>query len=161
MKKLLFIVFVAAAATSCNQPAVTKTDLPAFNLDSVKALINAANLGLSEALSANDTAKAASYYAQDACMFQQGMPKICGIPAISSFFGTTRRMGVGTVKPVSAAVTGNADLVAEEGTYEVMSVDGKVIDKGKYLVNWKPENGKWKILYDVAVSDTPMPPPAK
>jgi ketosteroid isomerase-like protein len=36
-----------------------------------------------------------------------------------------------------------------------MDKDGKQIDKGKYIVLWKKEDGKWKLFRDCYNSDLP------
>jgi ketosteroid isomerase-like protein len=42
------------------------------------------------------------------------------------------------------------------GLFEVSSKDGNQLDKGKYLVLWKKENGKWKLHRDISNIDLPL-----
>jgi ketosteroid isomerase-like protein len=44
----------------------------------------------------------------------------------------------------------------EEGVYEIKTKDGKQLDKGKYIVLWKKEDGKWKLHRDISNSDLPL-----
>ena len=44
---------------------------------------------------------------------------------------------------------GTAGLLAETGTYEMYGDNNKTLDKGKYVVVWKQENGQWKIYRDI------------
>ena len=55
-------------------------------------------------------------------------------------------------------VWGTADLLTEEGEVTMFTKDGQQIDKGKYLVVWKKEDGKWKLFRDMFNSN--LPPPA-
>ena len=158
MKKILLVLFSAVLFTYCSQPAGTTDQAGSFSLDSAKAAINAANNAFSDALAKGDSAAAAAVYAKDACLMQSGMPKICGTAGIASFFGGARKMGVGGIKLTTLEVSGGKELVSEEGNYELLGLDGKTIDKGKYIVNWKSEDGKWKIARDI--SNTDMAPPA-
>jgi len=45
----------------------------------------------------------------------------------------------------------------EEGEYTFMGEDGEQLDKGKYIVLWKMEDGKWKLFRDCYNSDLPIP----
>jgi hypothetical protein len=38
-------------------------------------------------------------------------------------------------------------------------VDGKVLDKGKYIVIWKKEDGTWKLHRDIWTTSVPPAPP--
>ncbi len=160
MKKLFFLLFSAPFLFACNQPASNTEATNTFNIDSAKAAINTANKAFEEAVAKGDSAAAAATYAKDACLMQSGMPKICGTAGITSFFGGAKKMGVGGIKITTLDVTGGKELVAEEGNYELLGLDGKTIDKGKYIVTWKQEDGKWKIARDISNTDmAPAPPP--
>jgi len=52
-------------------------------------------------------------------------------------------------------------MVNEVGSYSMTDKKGKEIDKGKYIVLWKMEDGKWKIHRDVFNSDMPPMAPTK
>jgi hypothetical protein len=43
---------------------------------------------------------------------------------------------------------GNDDLLVEEGTGVWYQGKGIIVGRGKYLLVWKKEDGKWKILRD-------------
>ena len=66
-------------------------------------------------------------------------------------------MGIGSGNLSTTEVWGMNDLAVEEGTYSLNSKDGAEIDKGKYLVLWKMEGGKWKLFRDCFNSDMPLP----
>lgn len=38
----------------------------------------------------------------------------------------------------------------------ILDKDGKQLDKGKYIVLWKKEEGKWKLFRDCYNSDLPL-----
>jgi ketosteroid isomerase-like protein len=66
------------------------------------------------------------------------------------------------LKLTSNEVSGNEEMVNEVGSYSMTDKKGKEIDKGKYIVLWKMEDGKWKIHRDVFNSDMPpMTTPTK
>jgi len=164
MKKICFFFIAATMVLACSQPASTKDAAGLFNLDSAKAAITAANNLFSEAIAKGDSTAASALYSKDACIMQAGMPKICGASGIESFFASSKKMGIAGIKITSLEVVGGKEMVSEEGAYELLAADGKTIEKGKYIVNWKQEDGKWKIYRDISNSDAPPPPalaPAK
>lgn len=63
------------------------------------------------------------------------------------------------LKLTTSSVWGDADLVVEEGGYEMTDKSGTHIDHGKYIVLWKEENGQWKLYRDIWNSSMPMAPP--
>ena len=46
--------------------------------------------------------------------------------------------------------------ITEEGLFEIKTKDDVQIDKGKYIVLWKKEDGKWKLHRDLSNSDLPL-----
>jgi ketosteroid isomerase-like protein len=50
---------------------------------------------------------------------------------------------------------GDENFVTEEGLFEIKTKEDAPIDKGKYLVLWKKEDGKWKLHRDISNSDLP------
>ena len=68
-------------------------------------------------------------------------------------------MGVRNIKITTEEVSGGSEAVAEIGTYEMFGDKNVSLDKGKFIVVWKQENGKWKMHRDVWNSDMPPPPP--
>ena len=52
-------------------------------------------------------------------------------------------------------------MVSEVGSYSMTDKSGKEIDKGKYIVLWKMEDGKWKLHRDIFNSDMPPMAPTK
>ena len=161
MKKVCFLLFSTTLLFACNQPASTADAANDFNLDSVKAAIDANNHHFSEAVVKGDSALFVSGYTKDGCVMPDGgAPKMCGAEGLSQFLAMAKGLGVADIKLSTVEVIGGKELVSEEGTYVVLAADGSTIDKGKFLVTWKQENGTWKKYRDIWNTDTP-PPPAK
>jgi ketosteroid isomerase-like protein len=64
---------------------------------------------------------------------------------IVSAWGGAIRMRVKDIKLTTDDVTGNGELAGETGKYEMYGDNNKLLDKGKYVVIWKNENGEWKL----------------
>jgi ketosteroid isomerase-like protein len=74
---------------------------------------------------------------------------------IAKGWGGAIRSGMKELKVTTVDLIGNADLLAETGMFEVIGEGNKTLDKGKYVVIWKPENGGWKIYRDIGNSNMP------
>ncbi len=161
-KTLLFSAIpVLFAIASCNneaaKPAVTENK---FSLDSVKAAIAASNRLFEESLAKGDSALFVSRYTSDGCINPANLPRMCGSAAIGNFFKGAGAMGVTGIALTTEEVMGGPEIVAETGLYEMKGKDGVTLEKGKFIVLWKQENGQWKMYRDEWNSnDAPAPPP--
>jgi len=161
MKKLFLIATVISTLLfSCtNEAAKTETaTAPAFSLDSAKAAIAASNAKYGACFSTGDSATFVTLYTSDACLSPTNMPKMCGPQAITAFFNGGYKMGIRNLKLVTTEVMGGKDAVVETGTYEVLGDKDTSFDKGKFIVVWKEENGKWKMHRDIWNTDLPAAP---
>lgn len=161
--KLASVFFIAAITvlTSCtNAPekAETTAVISTFSLDSVKASIAASNKVYGETFATGDSAKFVSSYTSDACIYVTNSPKMCGPQAITAFFNGASAMGIRNLKLTTEEISGSKEAVVETGTYELFVDKGVSIDKGKYIVIWKEENGQWKMHRDIWNTDMPAPP---
>ncbi len=75
------------------------------------------------------------------------------------FFNAALGMGISNLNLNTEEVLGGPTVVSEVGNYELKIANGTVVDKGKFVVVWKMENGKWKMYRDIFNSDNPPPPP--
>ena len=163
MKKIFFapaaVCFVAVSLLlfSCNNDA-KKSD-SGFNLDSVKAAIAASNKVYGDCFASGDSVKFVGCYTSDACINPPNMPRMCGTAAISAFFNGAVKMGIKNIKLTTEEVIGSDNSVAEIGKYDLQGDKEASMDKGKFIVVWKNDNGKWKMHRDVWNSDNPPPPP--
>lgn len=159
MNKIFFVFSMAGLIlAACNTSTVA--EVPAsFSIDSVKAAITASNAVYEESIRTNDSAKYISRYTADGCINPPNMPKMCGPAALAGFFKGAVGMGIKDLKLTTEEVLGGPDAVSETGTYEMFADGGVSIDKGKFIVIWKQENGAWKMYKDEWNSDNPPPPP--
>ncbi|MFM6925306.1 MAG: YybH family protein [Ferruginibacter sp.] len=160
--KFLGIVVLAAAFCSCNN-GTGKTEAAAFSLDSAKAAIAASNKVFGACFATGDSTTFANCYTSDACINVTGMPRMCGTQAITAFFNGGHKMGITNIVITTEEVMGGKEAVVETGKYEMFVGNNISAEKGKFIVIWKEENGKWKMYRDIWNSDAPPPaaPPAQ
>lgn len=166
MKQFLFKITTGIACIaffmSCNHLDVkTTTSSDALNMDSVKAAIAASNKVYGQTFAKNDSATFVGCYTSDACINPSNAPQMCGKDAINAFFKGGVQMGIKNVVLTTKEVMGSREAMVETGTYEIMVDGNKSVDKGKFIVVWKEENGKWKMHRDIWNTDMPVPAPAK
>jgi len=167
MKRFLLplATIVAVLLFSCNGETAKTTETTAatstFSLDSARAAITASNASYGSCFANGDSANFVSHYTSDACISPSNMPKMCGSPAINAFFNGGYKMGIRNIKLNTDELMGGKEGVIETGTYELMADKGVTIDKGKFIVIWKEENGKWKMHRDIWNTDMPAAAPAK
>ena len=153
---LLCMGSLALVFSSCSNDAA-KTEASTFSLDSAKTAIAASNKAYGECFATGDSAKFVGCYTSDACLNPPNMPRLCGPQAITAFFNGGYQQGIRNIVLTTEEVTGGKDAVVEVGKYDLLADKGVSIDKGKFIVIWKEENGKWKMHRDIFNSDMPMP----
>ncbi len=155
---LIATVFIFA----CNNPSTT--DNPTATRDSashdddesVKAYIRKEASNWGEEVRRGDSTAMAAHYASDAMVMPSNSEPVKGND-ILKFWGSVVRMGVKDLKLNITDISGTGDVYAETGTLELFGADNKSLDKGKYVVVWKKENGHWKMYRDIWNSNLPAP----
>ena len=143
------LVFLSCNNSSDNTNKVeSQKDSTSFDLSKAKSVVENMDAKFSDAVRKGDSATMASEYADDAMVFPPNS-EVVKKEGIESFWGGLLRMGVKDFRLTIDDVTGNADMLAETGRYEVLGVDNKSLDKGKYVVTWRNYNGNWKIFRDI------------
>ncbi len=163
MKQVLFFLLGAFTLYSCTPSTedsnTAKTADSSFDVSKVGQSIEVANKKFTGATLKGDSATVVGLYHSDAKVFPPNMPA-----GKSSMMGSMvtglPKMGIKTFTLNTTDVSGNADQVVETGTYE-MGDGSKTLEKGKYIVVWKPENGEWKLWRDIWNSDNSPAPPLK
>ena len=147
---LLVIISITTTCISCESPKK-------FDLGNAKKEIEEANRNFEKYVKTGDSvAFAKNCYTIDAHYMAPNLPAIVGRNAIQTMSHQTISAGVSEIKLHTIEMWGDENGITEEGTLEVYVKGGKLVDKGKYLVLWKKEDGMWKLHRDLFNSDMPM-----
>jgi len=171
MKQLLTVLVIFSITSlfiACNSNTaesgtntVTEKEMKPFDLTAAKTAIDASNAEFGNLISKVDSVGLAALYTSDGKFMAPNMPAFSGRANIQSgFSGMFSQTGPIGLKLTANEVWGNEEMVSEVGSYNMTDKSGKEIDKGKYIVLWKMEDGKWKIHRDVFNSDMPPMPMA-
>ena len=153
IKQLVFFVAGCLLMVSCNK---TEPVAP-FDIEKVKAGITATNQKFMDAMGRGDSLAIASCYHSEGMILAPNAEPISGNDNIISYTSGGIKWGITGIVVKSTEVWGNEENAYEVGTYELLGKDKTTIDKGKYLVVWKQENGEWKLYRDMYSSNMPLP----
>ena len=151
MKRRIVVMIAGAAVLGYLQVA------PAAQGD-VRAAIEAANKQFAAALAKGDAAGISALYTAGGQALPANSEPVSGRAAIQSFWKGVYDSGITQATLTTSDVESHGDLAAETGTYELRMNDGKVADRGKYVVVWKREDGRWKLHRDIWTTSQPAKP---
>ena len=80
-----------------------------------------------------------------------------GSEAIAKFWQSAFASGVAAIELKTVEVYGQDTTATEVGEYALRDKVGKVLDRGKYIVIWRHDDGQWKLLRDMFSSNVPPP----
>lgn len=116
--------------------------------ETVRAAIEAANAAISAAAAKGDAAALAAMYATDALVMPAGSEPVRGADAILKFWQSSLA-GIGGVTLKTVDLFDQGSTATEVGQYELRDKTRRAIDHGKYIVVWRKEAGKWRLLRDM------------
>ena len=117
--------------------------------------IDAASRKFEAAFAKGDSAGIAALYTATAMIFPPNAPAVTGTQGIAAFWKAGMTPNGPALKLTTSEVATHGDMAHETGTYTITASDGKVVEKGKYVVIWKNEGGQWKLHRDIWNSDSP------
>lgn len=151
MKKLLIVTIIASSLFACKSE--TK---PSFDLANAKKEIESANQEISQLMIKGDSVGLASAYSTDGAVMLNNMPSVKGKENLTKVWGSFMNAGLGGIDLTTLEIWGDENFITEEGVFTTKSKEGAQLDKGKYIVVWKKEDGKWKLHRDLSNSDLPV-----
>ena len=131
--------------------------VPAYAQDA-RAGIEATNKAWAAAYSKGDSAEVAAQYTAQGELLPANSDSVIGTSAIAKFWQAVMDSGVKGAKLTTVEVEAHGSTAHEVGQYELMDQAGQVLDKGKYVVIWKQEGGRWKLHRDIWTTSMPAPP---
>ena len=119
--------------------------------------ISATNNAFMEAFGKGDAAGVANLYTKTGSVLPPNSEVVAGIEAIRAFWQGAINRGIKGAKLVTVDLEVYQGAAWEAGNYTLTGPKGEVMDRGKYIVVWKDEGGKWKLHRDIWNSSLPAP----
>ena len=143
------ILLVLLAFASCSSPQKENV----FDLDNAKREIDKANMEFVNLFKAGDSIGLANMFTLDGKSMEPNEPAFIGRSQIQTHYSIVMKAGANKLGLITIGLWGDENILAEEGEFRFMSSDDKLLDKGKYIVLWKKEDGMWKLFRDCYNSD--------
>lgn len=162
MRVPLLLALVCVAA--CQKPPTPEQAAARMRAqsDSVKTVIEAANLRYARYLGGNMPDSVATLFTDSGTMMPPGMPAVTGREAIRTWLTANAMPPGATITFAVAEVMAHGPLAIERGSYTfTMPAQGRtaaVNMAGKYLAHWHRVNGTWLIAADIWSDDVPSTP---
>jgi ketosteroid isomerase-like protein len=145
---LLFFITAVLITTGCNQKnSNIKSASEEFDMQTAKSFIDSINTKFSEQIKNGDSIALASHYSTDAAILLPKSEPIKGKDILSAW-GSMLRAGTEDISFQTIDLAGNNDFLIETG-YITTKGSENTINKSKYLVVWKKQNGEWKLYRDM------------
>jgi uncharacterized protein (TIGR02246 family) len=123
----------------------------------VRDAIAAANAKFMAAFGQRDATGLAALYTEQGQVLPPNGDFVTGKEAIQGFWQALMDMGIKEAKLEIVEAEGHGDTAIEVSKYALQGEGGQVLDRGKYIVIWKQEDGQWKLHRDIFNSSMPAP----
>ena len=123
----------------------------------VRAAIEAANQEFMDAVRRGDLPGLVALYTDDGQVLPPNAGIMSGHEAILAFWQSIAEMGVRGAVLETLEVEGHGDTAIEVGAYALSGEGDQVLDRGKYIVIWKQQDGQWKLHRDIFNSSLSAP----
>jgi ketosteroid isomerase-like protein len=127
------------------------------NLDAVRQEIATHNQMWGQSFIKGDSATFIGLYHPEARIYPPNMAMLNSRTDLGRMLAGVPSSGLQSATLSTTDVVASGDLVIETGTYEMKDAT-KIVDRGKYMVVWKQDNGRWRIFRDIWNSDMPAGP---
>src|SRR5919202_970954 len=115
----------------------------------VRDAIAATNREIQSAFAAGDAGRLARCYTSGAMLLPPGADRVTGGERIEAFWRDILNLGIKGAQLETLEAEQHGDIAHEVGRYGLTGEGGQVVDRGKYVVLWKQEQGRWKLHRDI------------
>jgi uncharacterized protein (TIGR02246 family) len=123
----------------------------------IQDTIAIANNNFMAAFKRGDVAGLADLYTENGQVLPPNGDFVTGRQALQMFWQALMDMGIKEVKLETVEVEKLDGTAIEVAEYTLLDEGGQALDKGKYIVIWKQEDGQWKLHRDIFNSSMPAP----
>jgi uncharacterized protein (TIGR02246 family) len=125
----------------------------------VRRAIEQRNAEFAAGVARGDAAALAGMYTSDAMVLPPNGEVTRGHAAIEVFWRQALASGVRRMTLTTLEAEAHGDTAYEVGTYAMSGDADREIDRGKYVVVWRRDRGRWQLHRDIW--NTSVPPPGR
>jgi ketosteroid isomerase-like protein len=145
MIPFLTLLIASILITSCEQKIKEiKIENKQADLSNLEKEIESRLREYESHLKNGDSVALGNMYVEDA----EIIPSTIGRDNITKAFGSMIRDSITGSSFKTTKLWGNDQLLVEDGTGTWSHANGTIVGRGRYLLVWKKDDGKWKILRD-------------
>jgi ketosteroid isomerase-like protein len=148
IKSMVISLFLLACMSTVSAQTTEAASMPpAIDMQKARIIIENNDKQFSEDYRNGDSVALAAHYAKDG---QFGSLK--GKEILSAWGNSIRNSIKNNTRNLiftTTTLTGDNEFLVELGIYEIKDDKNNVKGKGKYVVVWKQEDGKWKLYRDI------------
>lgn len=115
----------------------------ASKVPAIETRIEQSNRAYEEAIRRGDAAAVVSNYTETARILPPNSPVITGKPGIQAYWQQVIDMGIEEINLETMDIEILGDTAWEMGQ-AVMKADHQIVDRVKYIIIWKEEDGHWR-----------------
>ena len=130
------------------------TTAPSFDQQWADHYIDSINTRVTELFRAKDSVALAAFYWPDAEMLPENAETVKGDQILSTW-GEWVRSGASEFTFKVTDLRGEGKFMIETGDYQMKDAQGKLLDRGKYIVVHEKRDGVWKIFRDIGNTSLP------
>ncbi|MCH9646626.1 MAG: SgcJ/EcaC family oxidoreductase [Deltaproteobacteria bacterium] len=126
----------------------------------IRESIEAVNMTFMKAFGMGDAEGVAALYTADSVLLAPHFDSFEGRGAVTAYMRGAIEQGLTEIELKTVEVEGEGDTAYEVGKYTLFAGNQRV-DRGKYLVVWKRDQGVWRLHRDVMNTSIPSEKPAE
>jgi ketosteroid isomerase-like protein len=142
---VVFVFVVSSFSCAFGQPSPHAK----IDLQKAKPMIDSLNQQFSKQYFKGDSIALYNMYAKDASFGSAKGNDI--LSAWGAMIRNSIKDDSRTIVFKTTALSTDSEFLVDLGTYEMKDSNGNTKSKGKYLVVWKQEDGRWKLYRDVGL----------
>ena len=123
----------------------------------VRGAIAAANEDFMAVVKRGDAAGLAALYTESGQVLPPNGDFVTGRQGVQAFWQSVMDLGIKEAKLEIVEVEAHGNTAIEVSTFTLLGEGGLVLDRGKYMIVWKLEEGQWKMHRDIFNSSMPGP----
>jgi uncharacterized protein (TIGR02246 family) len=152
IRKILIVFTLGLFLANCTPPP------PPEPVD-ISSELSALNKEFRALFKNGDAAGVAARYTKDGKLYPPNSEVIEGREAIAAYWQAGMDAGLTDAILTTTSANSYGEVAIEVGKGDIYAGNAQLVDKAKFMVIWKKEDGQWKMYEDIWNTSMPLPTP--